>query len=291
MKVSALVVLYFPDRSVFDYVNFLSKEFDFVVLFDNTPKKNNENNFREFPKNVFYLSNGENLGIATALNAGIDRIRQLSDYVVLFDQDSRIISGYKDLIFSRKESDQDFWKIALIGPVWRRMNGVSALGNAEGELEGYCYKKVETLITSGACLNLKIFDDIGRFCDEYFIDNVDHEYALRARKFGYYVVVNPDLAMEHHLGNESVHYLFGKSFFVTNHNPIRRYYITRNKLKLWRSYFITFPKWVLKDVLQHLKDVVKVFLFENQRREKFTSLLRGMIDGISGVSGPFNVGK
>jgi rhamnosyltransferase len=291
MRVSAVVVMYFPDHDVIDHVRSLSSEFDNVYIVDNTPGYETPVWFDKLPDNVHCHQNHENVGIATALNQGMDLASNDADFVALFDQDSHIDKGYRSNIFSRQETDPDFSKIAIIGPVWTRLNGVSALGKEDGSIDVRRYISVPTLITSGACISKEVFKAIGRFKDDYFIDNVDHEYALRARKQGYRVVVNPDLLMSHSLGAESSHRLLGKVFVVTNHNPVRRYYITRNKLKLWFSYGLEFPLWVLRDIVQNSKDVVKVFLFEEQKFKKLKAIIKGVIHATINVSGPLNARK
>jgi len=289
MNVAAVVVTYHPGIDVFDHVLSLSGEFDQVYIIDNTPADKVPDWSGKLPDNTHYYPNRENLGIATALNLGINLAIQDADYVALFDQDSQVDKGYRERIFSRQNTDPDFSKIALIGPVWKRLNGVSALGREPEDSDPAKYISVPTLITSGACISKNVFNSLGRFKDEYFIDNVDHEYALRARRFGYRVVVNPDLVMRHNLGEESSHRAFGKVFFVTNHNPVRRYYITRNKLKLWFSYWRFFPKWVFDDIVQNLKDILKVFLFEDQKIPKLKAVIRGVFHALINVSGPLNV--
>jgi rhamnosyltransferase len=81
--------------------------------------------------------------------------------------------------------------------------------------------------------------------------------------------------LAHNLGKRSLH---GPRFHMvstTNHSAVRRFYITRNRLWVYRKYLFTFPGWVLNDIRSFAKETVKVLLFEEQKMPKVRAILLG----------------
>ena len=102
-----------------------------------------------------------------------------------------------------------------------------------------------TVMTSGNILYLASCLKVGGFIEKYLIDYVDHEYCLRLRKNGFSVKVMMNCILIHKLGNtEAKQILFHKISF-TNHNYIRRYFITRNSF-LFTQGFVVNHKRVLR---------------------------------------------
>ena len=67
MKVAAVVVLYNPDENVKKNIKSYINSVDVVYAVDNSSQDNSEN-FSD--DKIVYLSNGDNMGIAYALNVG-----------------------------------------------------------------------------------------------------------------------------------------------------------------------------------------------------------------------------
>jgi rhamnosyltransferase len=72
----------------------------------------------------------------------------------------------------------------------------------------------------------------------------------------------------------------------TNHSATRRYYITRNRLHVWREYVRHEPAYVMVDMLNSLKELAKLVLFEDDRANKLRSVMHGVSDALRGRSGP-----
>ena len=90
-------------------------------------------------------------------------------------------------------------------------------------------------MTPGALMKSETYQKLGPFEDQLFIDGVDTEYALRMRAAGY-KIVESNVVLNHSLGKMTPHTFAGRHIFVTNHNPQRRYFITRNRIVLLRRY-------------------------------------------------------
>jgi len=120
-------------------------------------------------------------------------------------------------------------------------------------------------ITSGNMLNLELYKENGPCREDFFIDFVDIEYCLRAKKKGLRVTTLDSVVMEHHIGKPRK-VLF---FTTTNHPPSRRYYITRNRIAVWREYFSVDPEYVKYNILRFAKETAKTILGEHKKSLKF----------------------
>jgi rhamnosyltransferase len=140
-------------------------------------------------------------------------------------------------------------------------------------------------MTSGALMPAWIFYRIGYFASEYFIDEVDTEYCLRIRAAGYILADSRDAVLVHWVGRSKYASLLGFRFRPSHHNAVRRYYMSRNRIAVFRKYISIFPAWVLQAMYAAAKDTVKTMVGEEDRARKFRSILLGTWDGFTGRMG------
>jgi rhamnosyltransferase len=137
-----------------------------------------------------------------------------------------------------------------------------------------------------------IFEKIGWFAPEYFIDCVDFEYSLRIRAAGYLIADAKNAVLLHAAGRaDKNNSLSGFSFRPTHYSATRRYYISRNRIALYRKYFRIFPRWIVQSMYDGLRETIKCFVSEQDRSPKFRSFLLGTWDGLTGRMGKRNVGS
>ena len=115
---------------------------------------------------------------------------------------------------------------------------------------------------------------------------MDTEFCLRLAGAGFRIVVPRDAFLHHSLGNASTINIFGRTLLTLNHPPMRRYYISRNRIHLMKTYYSRFPSFFLFHLREACIDLVRVILFEEDRWEKTKYSLRGIRDGICGKLGP-----
>jgi rhamnosyltransferase len=126
---------------------------------------------------------------------------------------------------------------------------------------------------------------LGPFRDDLFIDQVDHEYCLRAHRNGYDVVQVGDAVIEHTLGDRTVHSVGGLPVVTSNHSALRRYYITRNRLMVARQY-PDLPTYRRLQRWQTFSELRNIVLFEDGRRAKLAMMARGVWDYARHRAGP-----
>ncbi|WP_409014959.1 glycosyltransferase family 2 protein [Caballeronia sp. LP006] len=245
---------------------------------------------------IEYIANGKNLGIATALNLGVQRLKASGfSSVLLFDQDSepseKLCAALPQVMHDMLGRGE---RVAVTGPAYydERLGGVTPFVRfAAWKLEripasGNAVIDADFLISSGSCVNLACWDEIGPMDDALFIDFVDLEWCVRARKRGYRVVGVPWIHLKHSLGGEPIS-VFGRPY--PSHNPLRHYYLFRNVIALLLRGYVPWT-WKSTEVVKLPGRLLIYGLFMKPRRTHLVMSLRGMWDGLRGRLGPYRHG-
>jgi rhamnosyltransferase len=133
-------------------------------------------------------------------------------------------------------------------------------------------------IASGSLIKREALEALGAFREDFFIDYVDTEFCMRAIDQGWQIIAVKDAVLHHELGAKTQH-SFG--VITSNHAPMRRYTIYRNRIRMWKAYCFKVPGYVSYDILASGYDVLRILCFEHQKRQKLSSILRGIKEGIS----------
>lgn len=290
-RVAAIMVTYNPEEDLVDNVKSIVQSASKLIIIDNGSGAASLEYLREVEAipSVKVVYNGMNKGLGTALNQGIlcyieDKQYEEIDWIATFDQDSKISENFFTNMLVAYDSLTDQQKVAILAPNWVDEN---LLHEETIETPGAsAITEPKTVITSGSLIKKSVFKNIGLFIEEYFIDFLDIEFCLRARKNGFKIIMVQNVSMVHNLGNTKRHNLLGSKVMATNHNYIRRYYITRNRILTYRKYFKEEKDWFKEDLTATLKETIIVLLFEKDRLRKLTSMIKGSIHGILGKKGP-----
>jgi rhamnosyltransferase len=294
--IAAVIVLYHPDLPLLRrLLESITNQVETIIAVDNTPGSSPESSvFSEsFPCPVSYVPLGENKGIATAQNIGIRKsLSEGYSHVLLLDQDScpapnmvqELLSAEQGLL----ESGQ---KVAAVGPVfidektgstskairhgWMNVNKIPLHATMKEPVES------DYIISSGSLTRASVLAEVGAMRDELFIDWVDIEWGLRARRAGNICYIAPSAIMTHSIGDAFVHTI-GKN--INLHSDTRHYYIVRNATYLlrlktmgWRWRTVTVPKIPL---------YVCFYAWHSSNRwNGFKLLCRAFSDGIRGRVG------
>jgi rhamnosyltransferase len=292
-NISGIIVAYNAGASIADVASRIMDQVSHLVVVDNGSEDDTLyclDEFRnEYPSKVAIIKNTENMGLAHALNQGVKAALMAgSDWVLTLDHDSRpapdmvarMLSAYDGL--QRKDDvaiiaarpvdrntglDASFFKFGSLSPVIRCGEG------------GYI--EPDIVITSGSMVKASVFREEGLFDERLFIDCIDYEYCLRLKNRKRRLVVACDAILYHSLGRmEKVRFL-GRTFYPTNHPAPRWYYMARNRVFLYTKYWKN-VWFVCLDAGSFFKEIMKVMLFESEKLKKFSSILRGLVDGALG---------
>jgi rhamnosyltransferase len=299
--VCAVVITYHPDDGLPARIDRIYRQVNAVVIVDNGSTDTELQMLRDLAANraIDLVLNFENLGVARALNIGIQRAAALKyTSVLLLDQDSRVEGDMVATLLAVQASFPDRERLAVIGSGFHDItiesnvptgSNVAAASAATENLEqpGGGWVEVETTITSGSLLSLAVYSAVGPFREEFFIDYVDTDFCLRARRKGYQIIKTRKQVMSHAIGSPTQHHLLWAKKWTTNHAPDRRYYIARNNTVMLREYGnYRSAGWALKSFRRSLRQCKRIALYENMKLEKIAAVIHGWWDGIHGKLGP-----
>jgi rhamnosyltransferase len=282
-SVCAVIVAYHPTPSMTENMPRVLAQVKQLVVVDNGSNAEELDRLRTASRTFSFhlIENKENLGIAEALNQGVMWAKDDGyPWVILFDQDSRITDGFIDQMFADWRSHPARERVASIHPRY-----VDPTTGIEPSVFRASDGGPITSMTSGALMPTWIFDKIGYFPPEYFIDQVDTEYGFRIRASGYLNADSRQAVLFHSPGHPKRINFLGFSFEPTHHSATRRYYFTRNRVAVYRKYFRVFPRWVLHAMYISLREAIKCFVAEQDRPRKFRNFLLGTWDGVIGRMG------
>ena len=279
--IAAVVVLYRPERGASDNIASYIGQVDRVYAIDNT----------ETPDTAFaaslaryetleYVPLGDNLGIAAALNAGIERAKAAGyPWVLTLDQDSTPTEDMVTQLTTCANERPATPPTGVIGAVMLR-----DLWPTPDPTRG-CTDAL-TVITSGNLLSVDAWDAVGRFDESLFIDQVDHDLCMRLHRHGFAVVKNHAAWLKHNVGAPTVHGGSSRRR-VSNHSPLRRYYIMRNKLIVIERYGRDYPEFRKREIRSALRAVRGIVLYEDRKAAKLMMMWRGYRDYRRGITGPY----
>lgn len=287
--IAAIVISYHPDESFLKNIEAIRSQFDAILVVDNGSTGHSRETLKALERNgLEVIWNPKNMGIATALNQGFSWAeKQGAEWVASFDQDSCPPRDFRARMQAclRKAVKQE-GSVALAGPVVHEMAINRVIERRSDDTDPCAVVDVPMVITSGSFSRIDCFRQVGGFDDGLFIDYVDHDYALRLRRRGYRVIECHGVSLQHHLGDSKTHNFILMSFFASHHSPLRRYYNTRNRFRIYVRSFMTEPDWVLEDLVIFFKEVTKIILVESQKAAKLGNILRGLFDFALWRQGP-----
>jgi rhamnosyltransferase len=289
--VIAVIVIYQPDLLVLDrLLNALVRQVGVAVIVDNGSSIETKlKPERYLPLKVNALRLNENMGIAFAQNRGIEFARQMqARFVLLMDQDSipepdmvqALLSAAMDksagavgprYVDSRHENPPPFIRIRGL-----RLERLSCS-------EPDAVVPVDYLISSGCLIPMAVLDHVGGMREDFFIDFVDIEWGLRARKFGYQCYGVCNAGMSHCLGHDPIK-MFGMKFPL--HSPLRHYYHFRNAVLLTKERW-TPGNWKLANGWRTCLKYFFYSLFARPRIEHCRMMTLGIWHGLLGRTGQY----
>jgi rhamnosyltransferase len=290
--VCAVVVTYNPDIAVVEQLlhKLQANACDFVVV-DN--QSTNADELQSIVSSLTHcralLRQTANIGQAAALNLGLQKLSDWQyELALLFDQDSAIDSDFcSQMLLAWDEAHAHApGPLAAIGPrledpVTHRRIPFRSFEHLFGRHEYAAAPSgllVHTgfLITSGCLISMAALKSIGPMRADYFIDNVDLEWCFRAKSSGFHIFGTDHARLYHRIGEAGSSYLVRKGI-VVQHNALRFYYSSRNRIHLHRQPHAP-RNWKLKDSVRFVLKTSYLLLTSPERRSYWASLRQAMKD-------------
>jgi rhamnosyltransferase len=242
----------------------------------------------------------ENLGLAAAQNVGIESAnKQGCLHILLLDQDSIPAKDMvAKLLAALYELTRKGKKVAAVGPLsvdrkslrpgrfirigWTGLQHVACESSAPES----CVP-VGFLMSSGMLLSLASLQAVGAMDESLFVDNVDLDWCFRASASGLELYGVCSAQMLHSVGDSLFvsRLLLGRP--IIRHAPVRLYYITRNRILLYRRSY-TPAAWIIQDVLRLVAKFGLFSLLVAPRVQNTRMMLSGIWDGIRERGGRFS---
>jgi rhamnosyltransferase len=300
MQTAAIIVAFGPDPfQISRLIGVLARECEAVYVMDNGGGRDAISLSTEIEAVMHIVDMGGNRGLGEALNRGFRLAAAAGfDYVTTFDQDSEPAPGQvKDLVSAIQELKSTGRNVAAVGPrivdrrharltehsfMRRRIGWPIAADCAAGTR----YIESDFLITSGALISVAAYEEIGEYDANLFVDYTDMEWCFRALTRGYRLYGICAVTMSHELSSGMSARVFAMT--ILNYSPIRRYYYARNALLLCRRSHVALG-WrarLLAGLFGRVLLLPIAVRFSRGWTSDWLMLIRGMGDGLMGISGP-----
>lgn len=274
LKIGGCVVLFNPDVSIIKNISTYLPFLEQLVAVDNSTSYGVVAEEIKKIKKVHYINMNGNMGIAEALNTGLNYLISIGcDYALTMDQDSTFPIADIHVILEQLSLNSE--KYSVLG-----LNYNNFVENKTKNI-----KEVNYWLTSGNFVNLIDYRMVGGFQSELFIDYVDIEYGYKLKIAGKHLGYLEDYSLLHSIGDPIKFTLFGHTYSAMNHSPIRYYYRYRNSYYLYLMNKAFFKKEFFREIFINIP---KMVIFESKKREKLKMIMYGLEDGYRQKLGAFS---
>lgn len=277
-SIYAIIVSYEPNSSLIRLYESIKNQVDEIVIIDNNSRNTESIHIlKELEnQNISVIYNKENSGIATALNQGVKiAIDKKYKWILTLDQDSEFYQNTYNLLLESYESLKDKDITMIIAP--KATERINFKNNNSSGSANVVWNDVILNLTSGSLIKTEAFDKVGLFDDKLFIEQVDNDFCYRLIKNEYKIKVAQNINFIQEIG--SAKKICG--CIVRNHNPERKYYLSRNVAIMLKRYFFTAPYTTLRYFLGGtIFGWIKILLFEKDKCKKILNGFKGFIDGV-----------
>ncbi|HUQ29265.1 MAG TPA: glycosyltransferase family 2 protein [Usitatibacter sp.] len=291
-RIASITVAFNPDPSrIAAQVAALRGQVDEIVIVDNGSDAAAAESLRALQTTataqVQLARLAENAGVAGGFNEGIAAaLDRGCDYVLLLDHDSVPTPGMVAALLEAHRQGSTRGLVAAVGPRVRdsrdghefpfiRLGWIHNRRLRCADESGLV--ECDFLISSGSLISRESVERIGKLDASLFVDYVDLDWCSRARARGYSLYGACGARLQHQLGETPRTVLGGVRVLV--HAPERTYYITRNRLLLYRRAHVPL-KWKLKDVARALLKLATLLAFVPPRGQHLRMALLAVRDGL-----------
>jgi rhamnosyltransferase len=298
----AVVVTYQPELATLcRLLCALVPQVSFAVVVDNGSTASIEQWFSQrLPQQLYgkltFISLEDNQGVASAQNIGIAWAKKNgAEYVVLSDQDSIPHDAMvRELLTAAERLRMQGQRLACVGPRYfdpRHDNPppflrVRGLRLKRLTCEGNPIVPVDYLVASGCLIPMDVLENVGAMREDLFIDYVDIEWGLRARRLGYQSFGVCTALMTHRLGEMPIRFFHRQ---VPVHSPLRHYYHFRNAILIYKQPWVPL-NWKLVDGSRLLMRYGFYTFLAKPRFSHWRMMTLGIWHGLRNKGGKYRAG-
>jgi rhamnosyltransferase len=271
-KIGAVIVTYNIGDQILDTVDSILNQVAEVVIVDNHSDDKTQRLLDQLQatEKVIVIRNAQNLGIAKALNQGIEFFStQQCDWIMTLDHDSMASADMvQNLLEVYAQLDEDVrLKVAIMAPeIFDKNLNIRTRAIKSGE-----FGRVNNVIQSGSLYKREKLTELGPFDENLFIYFVDDEFNKRIKLNGYFIFMVKKAVLFHEEGKKSNKKILGRNLVYDQNSGLAKYYIVRNSVYM-------FKKFKEKRYIERiLVELIKVLLVEPR---KTGYILKGIHHGI-----------
>lgn len=285
--ICAVITTFHPESSFRSRIEVVLKQVGYIVVINDSGSDTFFDTSFDGYKNITYLKNKSNLGIAKSLNKAINQAIKIGyRWILTLDDDTLISATYTSELLNFYNTT----KIENIGIISLSRN--STINSEDDGKQLVCSNKINlkrSIITSGSFFNSEVFEEVQGFDDSFFIDLVDFDFCTKLRKKNYKIIQLSKIGMKHKVGNSRIYSIFGFHIVIYNHLPFRLYYQIRNSLAFSKKHICFEPILSIYILFDIFRLPIKAILFENQKKIRIKYLFYGLWDSLRGKMGKVTV--
>jgi len=227
-----------------------------------------------------FLPQGRNLGIGAALNVGVRAaLATGAEYVLTLDDDTETSPGaVAELV--RCCMNHEGQHVGIVAARWITPSAIPETSCGED-----APRNVERIPQSGSLIRREVFESVGMFREDYFLDHTDYEYCARIIGAGWRILACPTATVFQRPGDVTLRRFLGRTVVVTNYSAERLFLLCRNGFVLYFR-----ERRSGRQLRQHCRVVavtfVKSILYEREKLRKASAIIRGSVEGLLGNLGP-----
>jgi len=262
-----------------------------IVIWDNASTDNTvkmvRDQFAEMKEEgwlgLSLIQNDKNEGSYIPYNMVFSRLSQQTQYILGIDADIELAPDTITNLVEAAQEDQ----VAVVGARSVFYNYPEMTSHGAGFVNRWAASYGETDARErimcdyviGCCWLLKksVFDELGGFDPEYYINHWEVDYCLHARSEGYYIIYEPKAVARHKISPGGT---------ISN---ARLYYLYRNKIILIKKLFPVPQRWVALSLFALFSIPRSIFasIIRNKRLnfEELQLICKSFVDGFSNIKG------
>ena len=279
----ALVTLYNPTEEQIRNLSKIKEQVDTVIACDNSRDDNSE----RMPIGVYYSSSNRNLGLSMAFNNALKDQEygwKDDDYIVFFDQDSRIEHGHiRQLILDYEDCVKSGVRIGCLGPIFHNTsNGITEIPHDKKKIINGIYE-VKSLITSSMICKYGVLKKVHFWNEEVFLDMADWDLCWRFVQDGYKCCMTSNVILYHSLGTGEKRIGILRMMVAA---PIREYYEIRDCLYLKNKDYTPLKFKIRFVAMLTLRSLIHILAYDDKSKRLYY-IKRGVADYKKNIHGEF----
>ena len=282
LKITLNVVFYNPKQNDINQFINLSKNFEYSQCYLNSKIEKKNHHLLELNK-INIMGIGKNIGLSKAYNILIKNQIKNFNFAFIIDQDSRFDAEILNSFFNEvKDKFNSQNNLAIVSMKPKNDLNSSYIMNPNNKISRK-FRSLPYVINSGSLLYLKAWLDIGGYDEELFIDKIDFNFCKSLRIKNWVILQSQIYYFNHSLGRPKK-FLLGIIKY-NSYNKKRHYYIMKSRIYTFlkfnnRSNILDKIIKLFFLLIQIIKHIYLVLIFENNKKVKLNFLFKGIKESL-----------